>query len=120
MSIVNINMSDTVSLYMLSKLESWEICITIMHKYKQMEFMLIMASVEEMTLNSIIAICSEKSNSEIGRIIKVWGYGESDISVYKSHIAESVTAENFLIFDLVSGIRNMYFKVYKIIASSNT
>ena len=42
-----------------------------MHKYKQMEFMLIMASVEEMTLNSIIAICSEKSNSEIGRIIKV-------------------------------------------------
>lgn len=42
-----------------------------MHKYKQMEFMLIMASVEEMTLNSIIAICSEKNNSEIGRIIKV-------------------------------------------------
>lgn len=79
-----------------------------------------MTSVSDITVKETRAGCSQKISNEIGKIINVCGHGESDKSVYESHITEKVMVKYFLTFELVSGIRSIFFKVYKIIVNSST
>ena len=71
-----------------------------------------------MTVKEIKAGRSAKTSNETGRITNVLGNGKATRSVYKSHTDESARAI-YLFLAPASGIKSIFFGIYKIIISSN-
>ena len=77
------------------------------------------ASVNVVTINIIMNSDSLNNNNTMGNIIKVSGSGVFEKYVYIPHASIKARLKYCRIFEVLIVMNNIFFRIYKIIVSSN-
>ena len=77
------------------------------------------ASVNIVTINIIMNRDSLNNNNTMGNIIKVSGSGVFEKYVYIPHASIKARLKYCRIFEVLIVMNNIFFRIYKIIVSSN-
>ena len=77
------------------------------------------ASVNIVTINIIMNSDSLNNNNTMGNIIKVSGSGVFEKYVYSPHASIKARLKYCRIFEVLIVMNNIFFRIYKIIVSSN-
>lgn len=77
------------------------------------------ASVNIVTINIIMNSDSLNNNNTMGNIIKVSGSGVFEKYVYIPHASIKARLKYCRIFEVLIVMNNIFFRIYKIIVSSN-
>jgi hypothetical protein len=79
----------------------------------------LIASVNIVTINIIMNSDSLNNNNTMGNIIKVSGSGVFEKYVYIPHASIKARLKYCRIFEVLIVMNNIFFRIYKIIVSSN-